>query len=464
MALSANCYWTEIDFKDCPKEKATALIRGLRLPPSIVIGSGGGYHLYWLMREPITGDALAKVPDTNRALAALVSGDSAAVDLARVFRIPELVNRKYAPPVRVVFLTAMWPPPNTRRYNPDDFADLVVPAAPAAAPAPGPSAPYSGSLEIDDLPVAPYIKQIILEGQPAYLKHIEETLAPGDLAKKKSEGRASRSEADALVIHALLSTGMSDEGIREVYKKQNAKVAEKSIEVGDKYLTYTIKRMREHLEKTPRANPLRLAEKVSGKVGKEFGHGGFDPIRIVKITYDPPAYEITTTLKEEKETFTTKCSLDDAVTFSKFKRVFFATHDRFPPQVPQDVWEVKVNKLRTEKGFEIQTVGADVASLRGEIESALDEWLTSAQPEKATTDSSINYLPVIDEDGDVHLKLPALMQYVATQKIVATRRQVIDALRSLGYDHRVKRIGKTTAKMWTKERGNGVLPLGTNKK
>jgi len=233
MALSANCYWTEIDFKDCPREKAAALIKGLRLPPSIVIGSGGGYHLYWLMREPITGDAIAKVPDVNRALASLVSGDSAAVDLARVFRIPELVNRKYAPPIPVTYLTATWPPPNTRRYNPDDFADLIVPAAPAAAPAPGAAiAPYSGSLEIDDLPVAPCIKQIILEGQPAYLNHLEATLTPADLAKRKSEGRTSRSEADALVIHALLATGMSDDGIRRSTKTPARRSLESRLRLG----------------------------------------------------------------------------------------------------------------------------------------------------------------------------------------------------------------------------------------
>lgn len=100
---AANCLYAEFDAKDFEGDKGMALdhINSLPLPPSVLVDSGGGYHAYWLLAEPI---ALANEADRERirklqaAWVELVKGDPGAKDLARMLRVPGTLNTKYDPP------------------------------------------------------------------------------------------------------------------------------------------------------------------------------------------------------------------------------------------------------------------------------------------------------------------------------------------------------------------------------
>src|SRR5690242_18691739 len=50
--------WTDIDCDDDPAQRSAALDRLLTFtpPPSAVFDSGGGWHAYWLLAEPLTLD------------------------------------------------------------------------------------------------------------------------------------------------------------------------------------------------------------------------------------------------------------------------------------------------------------------------------------------------------------------------------------------------------------------------
>ncbi len=127
---AVNCLFGEFDSKDFAEGKAGALahIERLAVKPSALIDSGGGYHAYWLLGQPII------ITDANReAVKALqarwvawVESDDDSKDLARVLRVPGRPNikAKYAPNYPIVaFVYADF----DRLYTLDELALYIPP-------------------------------------------------------------------------------------------------------------------------------------------------------------------------------------------------------------------------------------------------------------------------------------------------------------------------------------------------
>lgn len=126
--LVVNAFYADFDFKERPKfQNPLDFIESIfslgkkdlpRLLPSYIVSSGGGYHAYWLLAEPIV------VTDANReAVKAMqkdwvhrLGADPAACDLARVLRLPLSINFKYEnkPQCRVIFASKV-------KHNINDF-------------------------------------------------------------------------------------------------------------------------------------------------------------------------------------------------------------------------------------------------------------------------------------------------------------------------------------------------------
>jgi hypothetical protein len=85
--------WVDCDLKDRPD--ARELLATFRPAPHLVVASGGGFHAYWLLDEPLAADW---VPIANRRLAFALGGDLAATDATRILRPPGTRNLKYQPP------------------------------------------------------------------------------------------------------------------------------------------------------------------------------------------------------------------------------------------------------------------------------------------------------------------------------------------------------------------------------
>ena len=101
-ALYTDMDGKDFDIDDVQRGKELALDK-LRtslptfLQPSIIVDSGFGVHLYWLLDEPIPLDDIhfaGRYKETLRAIAAHLSGDMAATDVARVLRLPGTDNCK----------------------------------------------------------------------------------------------------------------------------------------------------------------------------------------------------------------------------------------------------------------------------------------------------------------------------------------------------------------------------------
>jgi len=108
--------WADIDFKNTPQEKADRLLSELPVKPSVIIESGGGYHVYWFLKEPAGAEDIPMVEAVNRKLASFLEADFGVCDASHILRIPGTLNHKYNP-ARTVAVKE-----NTgARYNLEEF-------------------------------------------------------------------------------------------------------------------------------------------------------------------------------------------------------------------------------------------------------------------------------------------------------------------------------------------------------
>ncbi len=108
--LGTTVLWADIDI-DTPKPPVSIL------PPSAVVHSGHGWHLYWRLHEFATDHRLIEA--ANESVATDVQGD-AVKDIGRLMRLPNTWNRKKEPAI-LCTLRELWP---DHRYSLQDFGIL----------------------------------------------------------------------------------------------------------------------------------------------------------------------------------------------------------------------------------------------------------------------------------------------------------------------------------------------------
>ena len=140
-AIALSAIWCDLDTRDGKhtgessrptKEHTLEVVASLPLKPSARVATGGGFHLYWFLREPFP---LGSKADRKRARA-YVEGWQALIreqikpfeldntsDLARILRLPGTLNHGTNPPGEVV-LEDLDP---GRRYALPDFEKYLPP-------------------------------------------------------------------------------------------------------------------------------------------------------------------------------------------------------------------------------------------------------------------------------------------------------------------------------------------------
>lgn len=118
--------FVDLDFKNVTEAEARVRLASFPIPPSMIVASGGGLHVYWFLVDPIKlpeGAALAKA--LLCALADALGGDRTAAEPTRVLRVPDTLNHKaeYGAP-RGVVLEELHA---NRRYKIAEFEDLIDP-------------------------------------------------------------------------------------------------------------------------------------------------------------------------------------------------------------------------------------------------------------------------------------------------------------------------------------------------
>jgi hypothetical protein len=114
--VALPAFYTDIDD---PTDATLIKLRGTRLPPSVIVHSGGGYHAYWLLDEP-TSD-LHTARQVLQGLARTFGGDG--LSPAQSLRLPGTVNCKPERGGAVCHLVES----SDRHYRVSDFQPFVPP-------------------------------------------------------------------------------------------------------------------------------------------------------------------------------------------------------------------------------------------------------------------------------------------------------------------------------------------------
>ena len=147
-ALNAKSIWVDIDVGPSepgkPPKYATVeeALRAILLfqttvklpPPSAIVFSGGGIHVYWISKEPMVPAVWAQYASglKNLLLANAIKCDAGlTTDIARILRMPGTFNHKYDPPKPVTLA----PLPLVMYDFPTKLAFLQQFSGPVASPA-----------------------------------------------------------------------------------------------------------------------------------------------------------------------------------------------------------------------------------------------------------------------------------------------------------------------------------------
>ena len=174
-------------------QEALEAINSFRIKPNIVIHSGGGFHLYWILDKPLSvADVTAEVIEgTIKNISIAIGGDPGTQDISRILRIPGTSNWKTGKPRPVTVVDYhdsffLWVdfqeffPSSTNQLNAEEERPRSI-------------RQWSGS--IDDLPIKRQTKELILNG--------------------RDEGY--RSEAMMTVISALTGASLSNKDIIGIF-------------------------------------------------------------------------------------------------------------------------------------------------------------------------------------------------------------------------------------------------------
>lgn len=111
-ATHLRSVFLDFDFKNYPSETDTtdalrSFIRGLTLQPSVIVNTGGGFHIYWTMARNLTTEewyplAYSLVEATKQL--GLKCDTQCTIDAARILRVPETKNFKRDKKVTLVHL------------------------------------------------------------------------------------------------------------------------------------------------------------------------------------------------------------------------------------------------------------------------------------------------------------------------------------------------------------------------
>jgi len=229
-------------------EEALNTIETFHPEPTIIIHSGGGFHCYWVLSNPVkvSDIGISVIESINRNLLLKLGGDPGTHNIDRVLRIPGTFNFKIPDNPRPVSLIA-----NThQRYDYGDFGGFIAMVIPdqnrMKTTEPKPLSQSDPSrFDTDLLPVSERIKFLITNG--------------------KDETYITRSEADMAVITALVNKGVSETDIKQIFMTQKIGDKYRSHPAPDQYLKHTIDeaRKRSDLTEEEMMDPLFISGSIT---------------------------------------------------------------------------------------------------------------------------------------------------------------------------------------------------------
>jgi hypothetical protein len=91
-----DCYRVQAVWMDFDKPELPTFT----LKPNLLVSSGNGWHIYWLLKSPIflRSGRWTEVEAVTRGICKKFKGDMTTIDITRVLRVPDTLNHKSNPP------------------------------------------------------------------------------------------------------------------------------------------------------------------------------------------------------------------------------------------------------------------------------------------------------------------------------------------------------------------------------
>lgn len=490
--ILGNAVFCEFDFyspgneqghkgRVCLPGDAQEFLAKFPLRPSIVLKSGGGIQIFYLLREPVTGADVWKAKAINKALCEYFTlvrdgkkygADPQAIDLARCLRIPNSLNHKYSPP-RIAEIS-YWHPEH--RYILDDFDFLPQESMKPAALGPSSDGTIPGerplpTAVLPDAKITELTKLFSEIWSPADgLRHAMAMQVAGWLA---FSGIGMES-AKAVVAGASDSVGGDTrdrlnavESTYDRFLNGDEVAGRPSLEkmINEDFPLFARPAAKKILEKIgqilPRKRPASdPGDSGPGGGGTSSGGGGaaaagggssssegskpdFDIVKIVKYDSRPARYEVTIRKHGESTDHVVPCEIEIYANITKFRTAFLeATENKFIAKIKQWRWEQMVSRAKLEV-----VKAPQEATMPGSIKAKLDAFIEERKenPELGELKSFPGYT-----DSEMFFQLDAFRRRLRDSGIRFTDREVTHVLRDEGWKDDRRWISNKNPRLWVK--------------
>lgn len=473
-ALSSMCFWADIDFaglghkgKTLEPEIARKMLAEFPCKPSIIVKSGGGIQVYWMLKEPAVSTELRQIEAINAAIAKHFGCDSVG-DGARIFRFPGCLNIRYSPP-RLAEIS-FWHPERT--YTLDDF-DIL---SPVVEPLPDPSAAEIGTPSATGngaAPAAPSGPQAV----PSITLPSEVAAKIGDLLSKIwLDG--FRHDLALYAAGMLAHAGVSEDSAWEVISRASdlagGETGKRKNDVKDTYQNFCMGaevRGATSIEKEiiesknfpeiARPNAKKILSEIIKylpKPSRQKKNSHVDPnfkvVKVIKFDSRPARY--TAKIKHDcGEEYDVPCETKVFKNFYMFREAFFEeTPNRSLNMIKQSLWEDMISPEKTT--IEIRPAPEE-ATAKGTIQVELESFLDNKKenPEPGELKSFPGYT-----DKEVFFTLNAFRTHLkATGIAKLADREIVHIIRNDGWIDAHRRIAGRSSRLWVKEIKNGEVEV-----
>lgn len=485
-ALSSMCVaFAEIDFtgmghkvnaKTIPEEEAKKRLHEFPRKPSIVIKSGGGIQMYWLGKEPISGDELWRMKAINKAICKHLGADTQSVDLARILRIPGSMNVKYDPP-RLCHIT-YWHPEHT--YTLDDFDFLpvedprkslfslvpgglsgspqtppgtnpVLPNTPGASSRPNP-APTVDLTEDQIAKIGEMLGGIWVSG----MRHEMALCIAGMLvnrgvtiasarnvvarASNKAGGETDKRLAD---VDSTYKTWYQNEKVKGVTELEKVIREHTPVDYIEKALN-TLEKVKKALPKVPSNNP-------PGGGGGDHEEPDFKIVKLIMFNSKPARWQVTLEFLDGSQ-HTGSVETTAFTRYLLFRDAFLEDSKTMLMDLKNATWTAMI------KGYgppEVRDTPKEARPL-GAVETALSEFLEEAK--ENAEGGTLRAFAGFDDDSQ-YFRYAAFDNFMKGSNLRFDRHVVYDLLKQLKFENTTRRFGKKTVNVWIKKALEGP---GTN--
>ena len=430
--------------------EANAIIEATELEPSILVHSGHGLQPWWLFREPWIFD-----DDEERAVAIALAKDwgntvqehatrqgyyvDSVHDLARIMRVPGTTNWKQEDkPVPVTVIED-----SGRRYNPDDFSDLLLSVS--AVEVPG-SAPKDVALSSDPAKLPfPFNKH------EALLSNSEEYANSWNRIRKGGKDNSPSAWDQSLANYAA-QAGLSDDEIAALLVGARRKHGDDLSHKG--YYKLTIGKARKGEadidikdEEAPRDERIaKLATALNLPI-----------VNVTRFSGEPPVYRFT--LDGNGKSRAVEIEAGRLLTQSQFRATLFGLVHKPPRKIGSKEHVSWDDYVQVIADVAIEVESGEDGTVTGEIRALLDEYFSMNPPQtygerELVEDANRPFV----KDGCVWFKLSLLLRFATAQMNLKLQRKTLThRLLALGAEQKVIAVktgkrgettGQTTARFY----------------